>query len=301
MFFFFCVRPWSQCEVWSESFGNLLALREESQHKQCGVCTRHRLLIRRLAGDRLLRRAQSAEFSKHLARQYNDRVVYWQCRARSRLPLLPSGLPTLCVIVDGMDHSKYRVPRAQVFDSKEFGNHIRPTLDLTTAIAHGKGIVCALGDVRTRKDSSWSAEVVLHTLHQFAAHQDLRNFEVVIEADNTPRECKNNTLTRLMAFLCGSHRCRRAQLQFLQSGHSHEDIDQFFSVLSNLVERTKILETAECFRTLIEKFLKDPEQRPEEQMFREVRRVSHVRAWPDTQSVDCTRCSVAEYEKTSSE
>ena len=267
-------------QVWSQSYANKLALREETQHAQCAVCTRHKLLIKRLAGDRRLRASQVAEYGKHLKMQYSDRTEYWSARARSRLPMVDSG-NTLCLIVDGMDHQKYRWPRnVAMFSSKEFHGCIRPTLDLTASIVHGHGLIMALGFPFVRKDSAWSCEIIAHSLHNVAQHHDLRSFEVLCQADNTSREVKNNCCLRFGGVMTGLHRVRRWEYRFLQSGHSHEDVDRWFSVLSNIIESHKNLETPLDFQRLLQETLQDPRHRPDETDFRTVHLVDTVRDWP---------------------
>ena len=72
----------------------------------------------------------------------------------------------------------------------------------------------------------------------------------------------------MAGYLIGSRRLKRMELRFLQSGHSHEDVDAWFSVLSNLLESKKHLETPEDFQQVLQEFLVDPKQRPHEQKFR---------------------------------
>ena len=278
MFFFRTIHP-VLSQVWAESFGAKLALREESHHAQCGVCTRHKLLLRKLSGDRQLRNQQMKAYSEHLQRQYDDRVQYWAARTRSRIPVLPDGEHSICLIIDGQDHNKYRYPRDTIFQSKELSGCIRPCMDATAVIAHGYGILMALSEPFVRKDSSWSCELIAYVVNQISETSDIRKMELICQADNTSREVKNNTLTRMAGYLIGSRRLKRMELRFLQSGHSHEDVDAWFSVLSNLLESKKHLETPEDFQQVLQEFLVDPKQRPHEQKFREVKIVNSIRNW----------------------
>ena len=79
--------------------------------------------------------------------------------------------------------------------------------------------------------------------------------------------------------MTAAHRVKRFEYRFLQSGHSHEDIDRFFSTLSNLIESHKTLEAPADFQSMLEDLLADPAQRPDEQSFRSVRLVDTVRDW----------------------
>ena len=115
-------------------------------------------------------------------------------------------------------------------------------MDCHGLIIHGVGAFLALSEPFTPKDSSWCTEIMLFGLHQAAlSGKDLRVHECILQADNTPRECKNNTLVRIGAVLTGLHRVRRLELRFLSLGHSHEDVDQWFSTLASLIEANREL------------------------------------------------------------
>lgn len=268
-------------QVWSKCFGHLLAIREEGQHSKCTVCIKHKLIVKKLGSDRIAREAQLQQYLRHLDQQYEDRVVYWQARANSRLKMLPDGTRSVCIIVDAVDHTKLRYPKHAAMSAKDFSGFIRPCLDCTAAITHGHGIVIALSEPFVKKDSSWSIDVIahVHALSQVAQRHDLRQMEVVLQADNTSRECKNNSLLRWAAMMVGLHMVKRMELRFLMSGHSHEDVDGFFSQLVNEIEGHKNLESPDDFQALIAKFLEKSSTRPEERQFQHVVMVDSVRDW----------------------
>ena len=81
---------------------------------------------------------------------------------------------------------------------------------------------------------------------------DVRGCEIQLQMDNCGRENKNNSLCRLAGILTGSGRCYRMQLNFLESGHSHEDIDQYFSSLSNLIESRREIHTPDQFVAVLD-------------------------------------------------
>ena len=221
---------------------------------------------------------QMVEFQKHLQRQYSDRTVYWAARSKSRLGLQPSGRSTITLICDGMDKSKFRYPRSAVCSSKEFSGMVRPSLDVSAVICHGHNVLVALSEPYTPKSSSWTTELVAHSLHQASERTDLRGYEVHLQMDNCGRENKNNTLCRFAGVMVGTGRCAQFQICFLESGHSHEDIDQFFSALSNLIERRRELHTPEQFALAIDGFMQDQTCRPYEES-RIVQKVDAVRDW----------------------
>jgi hypothetical protein len=222
---------------------------------------------------------QVQDFEFHLLQQYRDRTIYWSNRAVSRIPMQPSGCRKLCVVTDAIDHNKFRYPRSRIFGSKEFASTVRPTMDMTCVIAHGYHIMLALSEPFVPKNSSWCTELLSHMLDRLGARGvDLRTTELHIQSDNCSRETKNNTLTRWAALMTSSHKLKRIQMDFLVSGHSHEDIDAFFAGVSNLIESCPELHEPGQFIRALEQWLADPNVRQYEK-YRSVLKVDQVRDW----------------------
>jgi hypothetical protein len=58
-----------------------------------------------------------------------------------------------------------------------------------------------------------------------------------IQADNAPSDNKNHTLLAFCGLLVGQGVFKTVQLNHLIVGHTHEDIDAFFAILSRLLKR----------------------------------------------------------------
>ena len=261
------------------TFGNRLAIRAPTQHAQCSICVRHKLLIKKLSSDARARNFQATEFQRHLQLQYQDRTTYWFNRASSRIPVQPSGYKKLCIVTDAIDHNKFRYPRSKIFQAKQFSSTVRPAMDMTCLIAHGYHLMLALSEPYLPKDSSWCTELLSHMLSRLSAGGlDLRSTEVHIQSDNCCRETKNNTLTRWSGYLVATHRVKKIQMDFLMSGHSHEDIDQFFSAVANLIESHQEVHCPSDFVRLLEGWLSDTSIRKHEPL-RSVLKVDQVRDW----------------------
>ena len=265
-------------QVWGVNFGDKLAIREASQHGQCSACVRHKMLIRKLSGDVKARGHQLRQYEAHLLQQYRDRTVYWSNRSMSRIPMQPSGTRKLCIVTDAIDHNKFRYPRSRIFVSKEFSSTVRPAMDMTCVLCHGHHLMLALSEPFVPKNSSWCTELLSHMLHKLGSSLDVRQCEVHIQSDNCSRETKNNTLTRWAALLTSTHRVKRIQLDFLMTGHSHEDIDQFFSMVSNKIEASPEVHCPSDFVRLLEGWLSDASIR-EHEPFRSVLKIDRVRDW----------------------
>ncbi|CAE7465830.1 unnamed protein product [Symbiodinium natans] len=275
--------------VWSESFGARLAIREKTQHAQCAQCVKHKHILRHLRGDLKARRGQQKLYAEHLERQYRDRVVYWRARSCSRLKTpLPSNHVVVAMILDAIDHSKFKYPRSRVFASKELSTYIRPTMDVMGCLVHGHSCFLALSEPFLPKGSSFCADLVLHCLHRLARHGlDLRGVALHLQSDNTSKETKNNTLLRLSALLIALHRLKNIVLCQLESGHSHEDIDQWFSVITSVLQTHHEIHTPAQFVEVLNKWLRDPSTRVHETTERHAFLVESTRDWKTFLAAGC--------------
>lgn len=158
-----------------------------SAHSKCSICQQLRSRIQSATSiqehasccDRLLR---------HLAGQFCDRSMYHQCRQRAK-----STGDILCAIQDGMDRSKYALPRfhrGQV--PKDIENMKRPSLEVTTTMVHGVGIYTYLSDENQVGGSNWSLECLNRSLqHVHDKYQKMSKPVpriLKIFGDNTPKD-----------------------------------------------------------------------------------------------------------------
>ena len=153
---------------------------------------------------------QSDLLASHLMSQYEDRQVYWALRGQSRLRCITH----VVVIVDGMDQAKFVYPRSTtVMASKELQNFQRPRLQVTGAIVHGHALMFVVSNFDHPKDSSASTEIIAHVLTRLRqSGLPLHNCHLHIQADNTTREVKNNTLLRYLAALTSHSSLSRGKI-----------------------------------------------------------------------------------------
>ena len=267
-------------KVWTEQFSHKLAVRPRSQHKECGICVRHKRILRRLGNDRNGRAAQMSEYSSHLQKQFSDRSIYWAARAQSRLgDLLPTGTQTLAFICDAIDHTKFKFPRSECFQAKDLDSCQRPCLYMTACICHGHGVWLFPSLVHVCKDSNLMADLLTFCVDRIlqSGRVDGRCAELLLQTDNTCREWKNNCIVRLLGAYTATHRLRRCELRCLLSGHSHEDVDQYFSTMSNHIQGYKELYRPADFKRCLEDLHQDGGVRQHEPL-KEVHVVSSTRA-----------------------
>ena len=170
-----------------------------------------------------------------------------------------------CLMLDGMDQSKFRIPRVadalSGSTSKLFQRLFRPVLHVTGAWAHGHKLHFFVSDEDLRKDSSTQQEVLSRTLSGiYNDFQDLP-LGLVVQQDNTYREGKNQYFLNHIILLVATECFRFAVCNYLRVGHSrlvmfhvvpfcegctfecssddsgHEDLDQAFSQQAALICR----------------------------------------------------------------
>ena len=231
---------------WDFKWKHLLQFRKCSQHSQCNICFRYSAFLHKGTGTPQEKREAAREWRLHLSGQYHDRLIYWHMRWFSRLRV--QGV--LCIIVDSMDKAKVAWPQYRWRKPKCLDRLRRPRMVVTCAWAHG--FCCDFyvsHDEITPHGASAFCEEIIRTVHhvreicrrnhwQFPEH-------LVVQSDNTTSQAKNNESGEFLATLVGKKKFLSALLNFLIVGHTHEDVDQLWSVLLSLVIRRHVFHTPE--------------------------------------------------------
>ncbi|CAK9002863.1 unnamed protein product [Durusdinium trenchii] len=235
---------WRREQVWLSDF-SYLQIRASSQHAQCATCIRHRRMIKSLGHHLAARQDQQHHYWRHLRDQYADRLVYYKNRGLSRLK---NGRYVL-MIQDGMDQGKVALPRSPWMKSKEYATFQRPKLHLSLTLCHGYLMLWSISNPDCKKDSNASIETIAYTLHLLATQEGvcLPECHIGIQADNTPRELKNNPSFRFMAAQVSASNLRACAITFLRCGHSHEDVDQCFGRLARHYAKIQCAQTPQDF------------------------------------------------------
>lgn len=262
--------------VFHTHFANrLLQFRPSSgMHSVCAVCIKHKLLLRQLAADATSRLKQRALYDRHLASQYADRQHYWRLRSLSR-----ARGPVITVILDGMDQAKFAWPRSPEFSSHEFDSFNRPRLHVWGALVHGWFTALTISHADVSKGGSTTCEVLSVICTRLKAlGVDMSQVHLNIQLDNTSGSNKNNSVLSWASTQVQAGHLSSCTLNFLRTGHTHEDIDQLFGELAKWIrKRLPRAETLDEFETSLNEFLAQL-NRPHEPLHY-VWRINHVRNW----------------------
>lgn len=235
--------------------------------------------MKRLSNNEEALKAQSILWGLHMNKQFADREVYWSNRTLSRIGKDCAGQKTLTLIVDSMDHAKWAIPQSEALAAKSFNNLVRPHMDCTAILCHGHLVAVAFTEHQVIKGGDYTCELLCHTFDKLTqTGPDLREYEIHLQCDNCSKEGKNNAVVRLLGYLCSKRSIRAARLHSCVSGHSHEDVDQFFSLLGAFLATKKELYNPAAFMESLRQYLSNPAVRQHERI-REVLKIDCVRSW----------------------
>lgn len=174
------------------------------------------------------------------------------------------GSCSITIILDSVDHGKLVFPKTLATHAKEFDSFCKPNLTCTACLIHGYAVVLGIGQPCLQQNSSSTVDLLAYCLDILSQcpQIDLRRSEVIVQGDNATKECKNNTTLRFLSSCVGARKLGRAELRTLQSGHSHEDVDQFFSMLCGHLHSENNLHVPADFLASLRRWLSSPGIRP---------------------------------------
>ena len=115
-------------------------------------------------------------------------------------------------------------------------------MHLCGVLVHGLGLYCHIWvDAQYKHDSNQVVTSILKVLGDVKIRRRTLPPTLRIQADNCSRENKNKYMFAFCACPVALGHFREVQLSFLIVGHTHDDIDQRFSVISNILKRQDIL------------------------------------------------------------
>ena len=210
-------RCWKQ---WKDA---ALAFRKRSTHTVCTECFELKAKIKTARSSTHQIQAH-LDYLLHLNPQLAVRRCYWGIRSRARLHH-----DVLSVITDGMDRSKFRLPRYPGGRTPKDSEKLhRPVLECTAVLSHGHGLHLFVCDEDVKIGSSWAAHCVLSAIDGIRdrlAKQGKRwppHFH--LQGDNTPKELKNSIMMKAVGCLTQQRLFLTSGVEFLRVGHTHEDV-----------------------------------------------------------------------------
>ncbi len=206
-----------------------------------------------------MREAQKAaagrvdELQTHLKGMFLDRSIDARIAKLSQQSFagnLAGQYRVLSIAIDGMDQAKFKIPR-NTENTKDLEHCWRPVLHVTGALVEGLGEFYFLSESDQKKNSDANVNVLGRVLDNVnavykAKGQDMPE-NLVLLTDNTTREEKNQHTAKFLASLIASRKFDCIDNNYFMKGHTHNKLDQRFSVCATALSKAPILQTPEHF------------------------------------------------------
>ena len=247
-------------KVYRERWDKYLVFRGIGQGKRCRTCAQ-------LDEERLQAAGNDERFEvaakkrKHIADIMADRNVSIRGNSTSEKdaanPSVDGLGQILKITIDGMDQAKFKVPR-NLATSAEWDHLYRPQLHVVGAIVHGHLEAYFIMNSDQAKDANMNATLISRLLDLTREKIDPQCAlprSLLVGADNTTRESKNQHFASYMAHRVTSETFESSEVDYMQTGHTHNEQDQRFSSVASLLSRAPVLEDPEDFAEWIRKHL----------------------------------------------
>ena len=202
---------------------------------KCDQCSVHRERMSKTR-DPAERKKLKAIQALHLERVRRERLSY---AVRQRLSHSDPDR-YLSVIIDGADSSPYMIPHF-CYRSHRTDATPKVKMHVLGAIVHGRGTYAFTCPPHIAQGHN----VTIQVLHEILVATQRIEGKIPpilnLQLDNTTKQNKGKYLVGYLGFLLRSGVIKEAYMNFLPVGHTHEDIDQFFSRVSTYSRRMNIL------------------------------------------------------------
>ena len=213
--------------IW-RTFCDYIKVRRRHGFTMCDRCDElrkalHHAVIHSIPTNKIME-----EKAAHIAFVNCERTAYALKRDRARLD--PSSF--LSVIIDGADQSAFGLPHFVTSVKSVRGHSIK--VKLIGVIHHS--IPNKIQLFTMTEDHETGSNHIVETLHRFVNMQHSKGplpRTLYIQLDNCSRENKNHFLMAYLESLVAMRVFDVVEAGFLPVGHTHEDIDQAFSVTSS--------------------------------------------------------------------
>ncbi|WAR04394.1 hypothetical protein MAR_019763 [Mya arenaria] len=173
----------------------------------------------------------------HNKRQMLERAHYYAKRDMAHSQ--PSKY--MSVIIDGMDQAKSSLPHFTGRTPKGIDPVGFIKTHISGVINHGKDKFTTYIDINEYPhDANLVMNILLRVIHDSIGRDDKLPEVLYIQADNCARENKNRFMLGFCELLIRLEVFREVHLSFLMVGHTHEDIDAQFSVISKTLRKLDV-------------------------------------------------------------
>ena len=229
-----------------------IKIRKVKRFAACKTCAQLREQIDKASGER--KALLKVELDSHIEWQYREREKYYKHRFKART--WPHKYMTMSV--DGMDNGKTAIPRL-ARENKGTDDAIRLGTHLTGVLMHGRKnpVYAYTWFERFPTGSDSIVTIVCNALQETLKEGPLPPV-LYLHMDNCSRENKNRYILALNHLLILANIFIKVKLSFLPVGHTHDDVDQFFSKINAVLTTRDILCLEDLHEAVQTSFLPRP-------------------------------------------
>ena len=214
------------CEIWSKFPEIGVRLRRWIPFAKCDTCTKVRIGLDKTK-DKEERRKLNGELRDHLKFAKRERLSYATRRLRGKY----LKKEYLSMIVDASDNSDYPIPHSYS-KSHAIDNAWRLKMHLIGVLVHGVASFAYTCPSHMAQGNNITIQAIWDTIVNLRKRPEYaKGLPPVfyLQLDNTTKQCKGRWVMAYLAMLVDSGVFKKVLVSFLPVGHTHEDIDQFFS------------------------------------------------------------------------
>ena len=257
----------ASCRTFHREFkqwDQILLFQTIGKHATCTMCARY-LELRKQSRTKEQRDAISTNQAKHLMLimadfdvvTFFDRLAVESARPKSLHETGPLSDSTVVFLrIDGLDQAKCKCPR-ELAMSKEFETAWRPQLHIVCVLLSGIVECYYILEPDMYADSNMEMTLILRTIDVAVPIMNKRGLRLgvhlVILADNTDKEMRNQYSYGLCAYLTAKKHFRSVSAVHQTVGHTHGKQDQRLSILVEGCSHHRSLHTPEAFCNCVEK------------------------------------------------
>ena len=245
--------------LWSTAFGKApmfsvdgvkyrIVVRDEARKKKFHECSKCSSFKQRLAncrkGDYAAKQLIREERTDHYTKEVRvEKQLYYQRRAEGRETMRQEHDGALSLIMDGEDKSSHRYPH-QPRAREDLEKVSRMQLKIQGILIHGLCLLLYMIPPWLGSGAGMAITCLLHALWLAKQHLPKLPSRLYIQSDNGS-ENKNKAMLYMLLLLCHLHVFQVIEWHLLIPGHTHEDIDAWFSIVSRWLVKVYITSLSE--------------------------------------------------------
>ncbi|XP_063419269.1 uncharacterized protein LOC134702108 isoform X2 [Mytilus trossulus] len=246
-----CIKERRFYQLFSENFEKIVSFVKTKNINPCDICMKVKMEMHKLK-DAVKKDQLKKDLKVHLDRQRSERRDYYKKKDEACM----KSKEVMSIIIDGMDQSKTNIPHFKGWTRPKCGAAALKT-HITGCLVHGSQLYLYTDLLQWPHDPNLTITCLVNAI---TSNTNVLPPKLYVQCDNCGRENKNKYVIGFLGYLCLSGYVKEAYLSFLLKGHTHEDIDQRFSVISHRLRRVNAMTLPQLQKEIESSFHDKPHQ-----------------------------------------